>query len=157
MKLELSEEQAAVLVEALDLYSRCLIGQFEEVGQVALLYSVNMLDSEVRQSTYSDNPATYIAHKPDKKAWDAHHDFTDTIRKLKQEYLGIHSNGSYGIHSEEVHDSARVAYDVLQVVRHHLAWGRHKGDCVMGTLGVSFDTPVQTSKIGLPKIVEDLK
>lgn len=151
MKIELSDEQAAVLVEALDLYSRCLIGQFEEVGQVALLYNVNMLNSEVRQS----NQQVYTVSKPDKKAWDAHHDFTDAIRKLKQEILGIHSNGSYGIHSEVVHDSARVAYDILQVVRNHLAWRRHKGGCIMSTLGVSFDTPIQTSKIGLPKIVEE--
>lgn len=155
MKLELSDEQAAVLVEALDLYSRCLIGQLDEVGQIALLYNVNMLDSEVRQSSYSDNPQPYVAHKPDKKAWDNHHDFSDAIRKLKQELLGIHSNGSYGIHSECVHDNARVAYDVLQVVRNTLAWKRHKGGCVMGTLGVSFDTPTRTSKQQLPKI-EDL-
>lgn len=152
MKLELSDEQAAVVVEALDLYSRCLIGQLEEVGQVALLYNVNMLDSEVRQSSYSDNPATYVAHKPDKRAWDAHHDFTDGVRKLKYSLLGIHSNGSYGIHSECVHDNARVAYDVLQVVRNHMAWKRHKDGCIIGTLGVSFDTPVQTSKQQLPKI-----
>lgn len=152
MKIELSDEQAAVLVEALDLYSRCLIGQLEEVGQVALLYNVNMLDSEVRNSTYSDNPATYIAHKPDKKAWESHHDFSDAIRKLKYSLLGIHRNGSYGIHSECVHDNARVAYDVLQVVRNYLAWKNYKGDCVMGTLGVSFDKPVQTSKQQLPKV-----
>lgn len=148
MKLELSDEQAAVLVEALDLYSRCLIGQLEEVGQIALLYNVNMLDSEVRQS----NKQIYTVSKPDKRDWEAHHDFTDAIRKLKQDILGIHSNGSYGIHSEFVHDNARVAYDVLQVVRHHMAWKRHKGGCVVGTLGVSFDTPVQTSKQQLPKI-----
>ena len=153
MKLELSDEQAAVLVEALDLYSRCLIGQLEEVGQVALVYNVNMLDSEVRQS----NKQIYTVSKPDKRAWDAHHDFSDAIRKLKQDLLGIHSNGSYGIHSEFVHDNARVAYDVLQVVRNHIAWKRHKGDCVTGTLGVSFDKPHQTSKLVLPKIVEDLK
>lgn len=155
MKIELSDEQAAVLVEALDLYSRCLIGQLEEVGQVALLYNVNMLDSEVRNSTYSDNPQHCVAHKPDKKAWDNHHDFSDAIRKLKYSLLGINGNGSYGIHSDCVHDNARVAYDVLQVVRNYLAWKNYKGDCVMGTIGVSFDTPTRTSKQQLPKI-EDL-
>lgn len=148
MKLELSDEQAAVLVEALDLYSRCLIGQFEEVGQAAILYNVNMLDSEVRRS----NKQIYTVSKPDKKAWDAHHDFSDAIRKLKQDILGIHSNGSYGIHSEFIHDNARVAFDVLQVVRNFLAWKRHKDGCAMSTLGVSFDTPVQTSKQQLPRI-----
>lgn len=151
MKLELSDEQAAVLVEALDLYSRCLIGQADEVGSVMSMYSVNMLNNEVVGAIGKQ----YTQHKPDKKAYDAHHDFTDAIRKLKQDILGIHSNGSYGIHSEFIHDNARVAYDVLQVVRNYLAWKNYKGDCVMGTIGVSFDTPTRTSKQQLPKI-EDL-
>ena len=148
MKIEISDEQAYVIVEALDLFSRVLIGQAEEVGSVMNKYSVNMLDSEV----VGDVGKQYTQHKPDKKAWDAHHDFTDGVRELKHSILGIHKNGSYGIHSEEVHDNSRVAYDMLQAVRNHLAWRRHKGGCVMGTLGVSFDTPTRTSKQQLPKI-----
>lgn len=150
MKIELSDEQAAVLVEALDLYSRCLIGQADEVGSVMSMYSVNMLNNEVVGAIGKQ----YTQHKPDKKAYDAHHDFTDAIRSLKHSFLGIHSNGSYGIHSEAVHDNARVAYDIQQVLRNHLAWKHHKGGSVAGTIGVSFDKPYQTSKLPLPKIEE---
>lgn len=150
MKIEINDEQAYVIVEALDLFSRVLIGQAEEVGGVMNRYNVNMLDSEV----VGDVGKQYTQHKPDKKAYDAHHDFSDAIRSLKHSFLGIHSNGSYGIHSEAVHDNARVAYDVQQVLRNYLAWKHHKGDSVAGTIGVSFDKPYQTSKLELPKIVE---
>jgi len=150
MKIEVSDEQAYVIVEALDLFSRVLIGQAEEVGGVMSMYSVNMLDSEV----VGDVGKQYTQHKPDKKAYDAHHDFSDAIRSLKHNLLGIHSNGSYGIHSGAVHDNARVAYDVQQVLRNHLAWKHHKSGSFGGTMGVSFDRPYQTSKLPLPKIEE---
>ena len=150
MKIEISEEQAYVIVEALDLFSRVLIGQVEEVGGVMNKYNVNMLDGEI----VGDVGKQYTQHKPDKKAYDAHHDFTDAIRSLKHNLLGIHSNGSYGIHSNVVHDNARVAYDVQQVLRNYLAWKHHKEGVFGGTMGVSFDKPYQTSKLPLPKIEE---
>jgi len=68
--------------------------------------------------------------------------------------LGIHSSGSYGIHSLEVHDNARVAYDIQQVLRNWLAWKRHKSGSFGGIMGVSYDKPYQTSKLELPKIEE---
>ena len=150
MKIEISDEQAYVIVEALDLFSRILIGQAEEVGGVMNKYNVNMLDSEV----VGAEGKQYTQHKPNKKAYDAHHDFSDAIRSLKHNLLGIHSNGSYGIHSEAVHDNARVAYDIQQVLRNYLAWKNHKESSFGGTMGVSFDKPYQTSKLELPKIVE---
>lgn len=152
MQLVINDEQAYVIVEALDLFSRILIGQAEEVGSVMNKYSVNMLDSELVGSVGNQ----YTQHKPDKHAYDAHHDFSDAISSLKHSLLGIHSNGSYGIHCEVVHDNARVAYDVQQVLRNWLAWKHYKGDSVVGTIGVSFDKPYQTSKLPLPKIAEEL-
>lgn len=152
MQIDINDEQAYVIVEALDLFSRVLIGQSEEAGSVMNKYSVNMLDSEVVGAVGKQ----YTQHKPNKKAYDEHHDFTDAIRSLKYSLLGIHSNGSYGIHSGVVHDNARVAYDIQQVLRNHLAWKNYSGDSVMGTIGVSFDTPYQTSKLPLPKIEESV-
>ena len=152
MQIEINDEQAYVIVEALDLFSRILIGQVEEAGSVMNKYNVNMLDSEV----VGDVGKQYTQHKPDKKAYDEHHDFTDAIRSLKHSLLGIHCNGSYGIHSDVVHDNARVAYDVQQVLRNHLAWKNLKSDSIGGTMGVSFDKPYQTSKLPLPKIVEEV-
>ena len=151
MQIEINDEQAYVIVEALDLFSRVLIGQSEEVGSVMNKYNVNMLDSEMVGAEGNQ----YTQSKPDKKAYDAHHDFTDAIRSLKHSLLGIHINGSYGIHSDVVHDNARVAYDIQQVLRNHLAWKHHKSGSFGGTMGVSFDKPYQTSKLPLPKIEEE--
>ena len=150
MQIEINDEQAYVIVEALDLFSRILIGQAEEVGGVMNKYSVNMLDSELVGSVGNQ----YTQHKPDKHAYDAHHDFSDAIRSLKHSLLGIHSSGSYGIHSVDVHDNARIAYDIQQVLRNWLAWKHHTEGNFGGTMGVSFDKPYQTSKLQLPKIVE---
>ena len=150
MQIEINDEQAYVIIEALDLFSRVLIGQAEEAGSVMNKYSVNMLDSEV----VGDVGKQYTQHKPDKHAYNAHHDFSDAIRSLKHNLLGIHSSGSYGIHSCEVHDNARIAYDVQQVLRNHLAWKHHTEGSFGGTMGVSFDKPYQTSKLPLPKIGE---
>jgi hypothetical protein len=49
---------------------------------------------------------------------------------------------SYGIHSEKVSDNARVAFDLIQVIRNKIAWiNNPKGDFF-----VDFDTPYKTSK-----------
>ena len=143
--LHLNNTQMQVLVEALDLYSRVLIGQLEEVGGVATIYSVNMLDNIVVEATGGKR---YRASKPCKNSFEEHHQFTDEVRLLKQTLLGIHSNGSYGIFNEMVHDNARVAYDIQQVVRGALAWERTPE----GGMGVSFDTPHKSSQQPLPTI-----
>lgn len=40
MKINLTDEQACVLIDALDLYTRVHLGQFEEVANIALGYSI---------------------------------------------------------------------------------------------------------------------
>jgi len=93
--LTLNEEQARILIRALDLYSRIGIGQFEEVAQV---YDRGLkLDLTTR----------------------------DRIRaglNIAKVEAGHPVNGSYGIHNEKVDDEFRVAYDLQKVVRHRLAW-----------------------------------
>jgi hypothetical protein len=103
MKIELNEKQARTMVEALDLYSRILIGQFEDVGRLAITYNV----------TFGD-----------KSDYESFHEFSDRIRELKEELLKIPQNASFGIYNESVHNNARVAWDMQQVIRHNLAWKR---------------------------------
>lgn len=125
LRLELTSKQADVLVSALDLYSRILIGQFEEIAHLSLVHNVDMLPE---------------------KMMERHHQFSDELRKLKERLLAIPRNGSFGIHSKKVSDLARVAYDIQQVVRNALAWERTPG----GGIGVNFDRPMQTSSQKLP-------
>lgn len=125
LRLELTGKQADVLVSALDLYSRILIGQFEEIAHLSLVYNVDMLPENMMER---------------------HHQFSDELRKLKERLLAIPRNGSFGIHSREVNDAARVAYDIQQVVRNALAWERTPE----GGIGVNFDRPMQTGSQKLP-------
>ena len=95
MKIDINDEQAYVIVEALDLFSRVLIGQAEEVGGMMNKYSVNMLDSEV----VGDVGKQYTQHNQTRRRMMS----ITTLRmlsSLKHSVLGIHANGSYGIHSD---------------------------------------------------------
>lgn len=138
--LTVNEEQLRLIQSALDLYSRVLIGQFEEVGIIANMYSVNMLDSS--------NPNM---PKPDKSSYKEHHAFTDMIRQAKTS-LGFHANGSYGIYSDVVHNDSRNAYDIVQVIRNYIANRNHvEGESRMF---ISFDEPNKTGEYDMPVIQE---
>lgn len=133
--LEVNEKQLRLIQQALDLHSRVLLGQFEEVGQVAIMYNVNMLGGE------QNNPM------PDEQAYEEHHEFTDTLRQAKTK-LGFPSNGSYGIFNKGVHEDSRNAFDMIQVIRNYFAEKYYKeGDSRMF---VSFDTPTQYGEYSLP-------
>lgn len=67
----------------------------------------------------------------------------------------LRGDAYYGINSQLVHDNARVAWDILQVVRQHLAFdavgksvGRDKRD-VRIMRGPEFDDPMQRSRLEL--------
>jgi hypothetical protein len=95
--LTLNDHQAQVLIQALDLFSRIGIGQFEEVLQV-----------------YDPNAKLALKERERIRAG---------LNIAKTE-AGHPSNGSYGIHHPKVDDDFRVAYDLQQVIRHRLAWDR---------------------------------
>ena len=135
-KLEVDEEQLRLIQEALDLHSRIILGQFEEVGRMATMYNINMLGD---------------SHTINKNEYEKHHLFTDKLRSLKP-LLGFHENSSYGIFNKEIHEHSRHAYDIIQVIRKHLAEKYYKeGDSRMG---IHFDMPTKTSNKELPKIEE---
>lgn len=95
--LELSKNQARIVVDALDLYMRIGIGQFKEVARV-YDYGFDRADVDM-----------------------------EALRGALEEASrtqGFGTGGSYGIHSERVNDVFRQAYDIKQVVRHRLAWDR---------------------------------
>jgi len=61
--------------------------------------------------------------------YDAYHKLRDEGEKLLNQGRNIllqenmHDHGSYGIFNENVDDSCRVAYDLIQVIRHEF-WKR---------------------------------
>lgn len=97
-QLFITESQAQILVDALDLYSRIGAGQLEEIAHVLRI-----------------NPGTQ-------------HEKVAAVEELAKEasncWMG-RAGGHHGISSEKVHDAFRVAWDLQQVIRHRLAWDRN--------------------------------
>ena len=95
--LEIDEDHARLLIEALDFYSRVHMGQLEVITE---------------QHIHSfDDPE------------DCHR-FRQTVLLLKDD-LGIHHNAHWGIRSPKVIEGAKIAFDIQQIIRHRLAWDRH--------------------------------
>ena len=114
--LKLTEKQAAVVVAALDLYTRVLIGQVEMVEEV-LRWTYPGLSAEGLQQA------------------------RDLMKSVKEQLWGFGPGASHGIHSPAVHDNARKAYDLLQVVRNGIALAKKPE----GGFQVCYDVPRQTS------------
>ena len=116
--LEIDSTQASVLINALDLYSRIHIGQFTEILK-PFRFSKKVEIKDVRAAEH----------------------MLDAVKFL---LTGFEYGVSYGIHSEEVSDDARVAYDLQQVIRNvqsHTERPLKKGDW----RGVNYDTPFTSS------------
>jgi hypothetical protein len=124
-QLFLTEKQAQVLVNALDLYSRIGMGQLSEVAYVLRLNALG-------------NP-------------NGQADALAKVEKLTREAASYWMGGSgsyYGIFSDKINDSFRVAWDLQQVIRYRLAWDRNPE----GGIQVNFDKPLKSSQESLAYI-----
>ena len=115
--LKLTEKQAQVVVAALDLYSRILIGQTEEVERVLTHTYFSKFSLEQMQTA------------------------RQLLDRVKEVLWGFPPNASHGIHNPDVHDDARKAFDLLQVVRNGVARAQNP----KGGIQVCYDEPRQTS------------
>jgi len=107
--LHLTEEQLRVVQQALDLYSRVGIGQFERIK-----YHPTFVQHLTNQLTDKNGRIDFtryheIGDEADEKLMEARN-------ILIQEDL--HPNTSWGIFNEKGDESCRVAYDIIQVIRH---------------------------------------
>ena len=98
VKLEITDKQAYLIMNALELYSRVGMGQFDKI---------------------KDHPTIH------NHIWNNHrdeyHDFADNellIVRNKLFDLNYGLNGSHGINSNKIDDSNRLAFDIRQVIRH---------------------------------------
>ena len=117
--LAMTERQAQVLVNALDLYSRIGMGQLTEVAHILRMNVIG-------------NPSGTV-------------DALDAVERLTREAASLWMGGSggyYGITSEKIRDVFRVAWDLQQVIRYRLAWDRKPE----GGIQVHFDDPMKTSE-----------
>lgn len=125
--LHLNEEQARVLIKALDFYSRIGIGQFREIV-----------------SNFVFDWCSIFKHKEGyykaMKLAEAH---IDLAKKLLTK---MPHNASLGISSPETPETAKVAYDLQQVIRHKVAWTNNPE----GGHTVDFHEPMKVSEQELP-------
>jgi hypothetical protein len=127
-KLKINEDHAKIILNALDLYSRVIMMQFEHVANVVRWTTIDV----------------------EKEEWnDKLTQLTDIMTYAKT-VLGHPENGSYGIRSPEISDQARQAYDILQVIRHVRSWAMKNKDPKLdkresSMFGVGFDDPMFTS------------
>lgn len=111
----LSRDHLAVLMAALELFERVGMGQFREV-----------LDTARPKYRLADQSETIER-------------LMSVVRDLLMPEL--QRSAYFSIHSKSISDNFRVAYDLLQVIRHRVAWDREPE----GGIAVSFDAPLQTS------------
>lgn len=121
--LELDKEQADILIRALDLYSRILSGQIDSV--------LSALQHEMRFTKQVNN---------------------DKIRNLCEQIKveAFPELGSTYYAISGACESARIAYDIQQVVRYVKAWAEHPE----GGHTVDFGEPLFTSR-HIPKCTRE--
>lgn len=123
----LSEAQLRVLSDALDLYLRIRLGQLEEVIDPWLF---------AKRGDGLEQTAERL----------------ELARRLLPEFkyalTGFSSTASWGIGAEDLPDVARVAVDIKDVIRHHLAWERKPE----GGHTVDFHEPMHWGSEPLPVV-----
>lgn len=102
VQIIVTENQAQLINHALDLYSRLAVGQFDSIKNH---WGIGKMLWKKQKDDY------YYVGEEELKA---------LRNKLFQFEDNKGLNYSYGIHNQEVDDSARVAFDILQVIRHEL-------------------------------------
>lgn len=137
--IELTEQQAQTIAQACEILARLGIGQFRDALEQL--------------------PTT--AFRP--YGWN---EDMETIGRMLSKHTisnvdGWHS--SLGIHHAKVHEKAKDAWDLYQVIRHRLSWDRAIAEGITdgksrnwsgGMMGVNYDEPHKTSAQPLASIKE---
>lgn len=127
--LEIDEKHAYIIMEALDVYARVKMGQFERIED---FFNDMNLSSDQYQNI---------------------REFLPTLKRIV--YPNMPMNGSYGIASPENPESSKIAYEIKKTIEHRVSWDRvgnpSKRDWKT-MLGVNFDEPRKHSKHPMPKI-----
>jgi len=119
-QLEITENQAQIIENALDFYSRIQMGQFDE------------LISNFSSPLYKD----LLKNNPDYDKLKFY------INELKKEILPeLSINSFYSIGNKSRPDSSRISFDLIQVIRYRLSWDKYPE----GGIGVNFDKPMKFS------------
>jgi hypothetical protein len=120
IKITCTEEQANVISEAMNLYMRILMGQLENIPWELFKHG-RTFDADAMRTTMKD-----------------------AVKIAFPEMVGFY----YGIYQPQVHEDARIAYDIHQSIRYTLSWHNHP----CGGLTRDFNKVMQTSKEEIPSV-----
>lgn len=130
----LSAKQMQTVCEALDLYQRIMMGQFEELTSMARM-------GDIPHQTEDDLSARIPAIEQAEKH----------LQEAKALITGHPPNSSFGIFHDKVRVSAKIARELQAVIRHRLAWDRQPE----GGIGVAFDDPYLLRATTEPKVAAE--
>lgn len=111
----LSANDIHVLVRVLDLYGRLGLGQLNFLTDELIMFYIH-----------------------DDFNYEKARDLCDDLKRF---LFNFQPNSSYGIHSKQMHNNFREAYDMQQVLRHRVSWDNNPE----GGTTVNFDIPFKTS------------
>ena len=133
--LVLNPAQMQTLVDATDMYSRVLVGQFGVVADPFMHRT---------QGVFADNDVATARQILD-----------NAVKRMLTP--GLPGNASLSIAGDETPHSAQISYDIHQVVRHRLAWNRTAQAKAKGEkdpfTGVWHYTPSKTGPEKLPRLL----
>ena len=131
--IEVTEDQAKLISDALDFYCRIGLGQFNAIRQ----------HPSIRKYLWKNKKEKY--HEI------AEEELTIARNKLFDMKVGL--NGSKGINSNDVDDSVRVAHDIRQVIRHEF-W---KNDPDRIPLTLDSSVHFTSNDVNVNKIICEIK
>lgn len=108
--IRLTEEQLKIIQESLDFYLRVGIGQFDRIKE---------------HPTFENALKKEFTDEEGKVDYSRYHEVRDSVdtmlvqpRNMLLNDPTLPKNASFGIYSPDVDESCRVAYDLVQVIRH---------------------------------------
>ena len=131
-QLKVSEEQAQVIADALELYARVGMGQLAHITE----------HPDIRSRIFKNTEISLEILR-------------GVFEMVKQTVFNLPVNCYHSLGCPEISDKNRVAYDLVQVIRHRLAWDRagNPPERDYRTMyGVIYDTPMHFAKEPLSKI-----
>lgn len=129
--LSMNKKQAYIVQEALDLFARLLCGQVKELE----LFFRQQIAMRMKKDVDFDV-------------------LLESVAKIKKAvFPELAYNEFYGIFGENTHPKSKVAFDIIQCLRHELWKYQYSIDSSIGAHTVDADTPFKTSEEPLPKVM----
>lgn len=127
--ITVNEQQAYVITNALETYSRLLMGQFDEIDSMFVSNGNEIWKDFARRA-----------------------ELAAMLKAARRAiYPELENNAYYGIFDQKhTPNNARVAWDIKKAIEHDMSWHKHPE----GGITVNFDKPLHSApEVPLAKVV----